>query len=146
MSTSHPVFWLMVAAVAAPLLARVPLGFKVPVVVLEVVLGVVIGPHVLGLAQFEGFLSTMFNLGMAATLFMAGMELEFGTIKGRPLSLALRGWGVSLLLGIAAVGLLHIIPQVHSPLMVTLALCTTGLGVLIPVFATAASSRLRSGA
>jgi Kef-type K+ transport system membrane component KefB len=134
MSTSHPVFWLMVAAVAAPLLARVPLGFKVPVVVLEVVLGVVIGPHVLGLAQFEGFLSTMFNLGMAATLFMAGMELEFGTIKGRPLSLALRGWGVSLLLGIAAVGLLHIIPQVHSPLMVTLALCTTGLGVLIPVF------------
>ncbi|MGA8053157.1 MAG: hypothetical protein WCA12_04745 [Burkholderiales bacterium] len=35
MSTGHPVFWLMVAAVAAPLLARIPLGFKVPVVVLE---------------------------------------------------------------------------------------------------------------
>jgi Kef-type K+ transport system membrane component KefB len=134
MSIGHPVFWLMVAAVAAPLLARVPLGFKVPVVVLEVVLGIVIGPYVLGLAQFEGFLPPMFNIGMAATLFMAGMELEFGTIKGRPLSLALRGWGVSLLLGIAAVGLLHVIPQVHSPLMVTLALCTTGLGVLIPVF------------
>ncbi len=56
MSTGHPVFWLMVAAVAAPLLARIPLGFKVPVVVLEVLLGIVIGPHVLGLAQFEGFL------------------------------------------------------------------------------------------
>ena len=134
MSIGHPVFWLMVAAVAAPVLARIPLGFKVPVVVLEVVLGIVIGPHVLGIARFEGFLPPMFIIGMAATLFMAGMELEFGTIKGRPLSLALRGWGVSLLLGIAAVGLLHVIPQVHSPLMVTLALCTTGLGVLIPVF------------
>src|SRR4249920_1117574 len=126
MSTGHPVFWLMVAAVAAPLLARIPLGFQVPVVVLEVVLGIVIGPQVLGLAQFEGFLALMFAIGMAATLFMAGMELEFGTIKGRPLSLALGGWGLSVLLGITAVGLLHIIPQVDAPLMVTLALCTTG--------------------
>ena len=134
MSTGHPVFWLMVAAVAAPLLARIPLGFKVPFVVLEVVLGVVIGPHALGLAQFDGFLPPMFTIGMAATLFMAGIELEFGTIKGRPLSLALWGWGASVLLGITAVGLLHVIPQVHAPFMVTLALCTTGLGVLIPVF------------
>jgi Kef-type K+ transport system membrane component KefB len=40
----------------------------------------------------------------------------------------------SLLLGITVVGLLHVIPQVHAPLMVTLAMCTTGLGVLIPIF------------
>jgi hypothetical protein len=32
------------------------------------------------------------------------------------------------------VGLLHVIRQVDAPLMVTLALCTTGLGVLVPVF------------
>jgi Kef-type K+ transport system membrane component KefB len=37
-------------------------------------------------------------------------------------------------LGITVVGLLHTIPQVHAPLMVTLALCTTGLGVLVPIF------------
>jgi Kef-type K+ transport system membrane component KefB len=134
MLIGHPVFWLFVAAVAAPLLAQIPLGFKVPVVVLEVVLGIVIGPHVLGLVQFDGFVVTMFTFGMAATLFMAGMELDFSAIKGRPLSLALRGWGVSLLLGIIVVGLLRFIPNVHAPLMVTLALCTTGVGVLIPVF------------
>ena len=104
MPIGHPVFWLFVAAVAAPLLAQIPLGFKVPVVVLEVVLGIVIGPHVLGLVQFDGFVVTMFAFGMAATLFMAGMELDFGEIKGRPLSLAVRGWGVSLLLGISSWG------------------------------------------
>jgi Kef-type K+ transport system membrane component KefB len=130
----HPVFWLFVAAVAAPLLAEIPLGFKLPVVVLEVLLGIAIGPHVLGLVQFDGFVATMFTFGMAATLFMAGMELDFSEIKGRPLWLAVRGWCTSLLLGIAAVGLLHVIPQVHAPMMVTLALCTTGLGMLIPVF------------
>jgi Kef-type K+ transport system membrane component KefB len=41
---------------------------------------------------------------------------------------------VAVLLGITVVGLLHAIPQVHAPLMVTLALCTTGLGVLVPIF------------
>lgn len=38
------------------------------------------------------------------------------------------------MLAIAAAGFLHVIPQVHAPVMISLALCTTGLGVLIPVF------------
>ena len=130
----HPVFWLLVAAVAAPLLAQIPLGFKVPVVVLEVLLGMVIGPHGLGIVQFEGFVATMFKFAMAVTLFMAGMELDFSEIKGRPVTLALGGWVLSLLLGVLIVGVLHVVPAVHAPLMVTIALCTTGLGVLVPVF------------
>jgi Kef-type K+ transport system membrane component KefB len=131
--TSHPIVWILVAAVLAPLLAEIPLGFKVPVVVLEVVLGIVIGPQVLGLAQFEGFVGTMHTIGMAMTLFMAGMALDFNEVTGRPLVLAVGGWIASLLLGISVVGLLHVIPQVHAPMMVALALCTTGLGVLVPV-------------
>lgn len=134
MLVGHPVFWILAAAVLAPLLAEIPIGFKVPVVVLEVVLGIVIGPQVLNLVQFDGFVVTMFSIGMVATLLMAGMELDFAEIKGRPLILAVGGWTVSVLLGITVVGLLHVIPQVHAPLMVTLALCTTGLGVLIPIF------------
>jgi Kef-type K+ transport system membrane component KefB len=134
MLSAHPVFWLLVAAVAAPLLGEIPLGFKVPVVVLEVILGIVIGPHVLELVRFDGFVAEMFTFGMATTLFMAGVELDFGQIKGRPLSLAALGWITSLLLGFAAVGMLHVIPQVRAPQMVTLALCTTGLGTLVPVF------------
>lgn len=134
MLIGHPVFWMFVAAVAAPLLAKVPLGFKVPVVVIEILLGIVLGPYVLDLVRFEGFVVTMFTFGMALTLFMAGMELEFDAIKGRPLNLALTGWCLSLLLGVTVVGLLHVIPAVQAPFMVTLALCTTGLGVLMPVF------------
>lgn len=133
MPIGHPVFWLLLAAVLAPLLAQVPIGLKVPVVVLEVVLGIVIGPHVLDLVRFEGILEPMFRLGMAATLFMAGVDLDFSAMKGRPLSLALGGWGASLMLGVAAVGLLHIVPGVDAPMMVVLAVCTTGLGVLLPL-------------
>jgi Kef-type K+ transport system membrane component KefB len=134
MPGTYPIFWILVAAVAAPLLSEIPLGIRMPIVVIEVILGVIIGPHALDLVHFDGFIVTMFTLAMATTLFMGGMELNFGEIKGRPLSLAVGGWSVSLLLGIAVVVLLRIIPQVHAPLMVTLGLCTTGLGVMIPVF------------
>jgi len=46
--SNHPALWVMAAAVAAPLLAEIPVGFRLPVVVLEVVLGILIGPHALG--------------------------------------------------------------------------------------------------
>ena len=130
----HPVFWLFVAAVAGPLLGRIPIGFKVPVVVLEVVLGILIGPHVMDLVHYDAFLAMMHTFAMAATLFMAGMELDFSEIKGRPLWLAAAGWGSSVALGIIVVGIFHLIPAVHAPMMVTLALCTTGLGALMPIF------------
>jgi len=130
----HPVFWLMLAAVAAPLLAEIPVGFRVPIAVLEVMLGIVIGPQVLGLVPFEGFIASMFTFGMAASLFMAGMELDFEHIRGRPLSLALSGWGLSVGLGLAAAGLLYVMPVVHAPIMVAFALITTALGTLLPVF------------
>jgi Kef-type K+ transport system membrane component KefB len=130
----HPVFWIMLAAVTAPLLGEIPLRYRVPVVVFEVMLGIGIGPHALGLVQYDTLVATMHTYGMALTLFMAGMELEFSHIKGRPLALGASGWSMSLLIGVTVVGLLHVIPAVHAPLMVTLALCTTGLGTLIPVF------------
>ena len=134
MPVGHPVFWVLFAAVVAPLLPALPMRLKIPVVVLEVLLGILFGPHALGFVEFDGFIAMMFPYAMATTLFMAGMELDFQKIRGRPLGLALGGWAVSLLVGVAAVGLLHVIPKVDAPFMVVLVLCTTGLGVLIAVF------------
>jgi Kef-type K+ transport system membrane component KefB len=130
----HPAFWILLAGVAAPLLGEIPLGFRVPIVVFEVVLGIVIGPHAFDLVQFDGIVETMRTYGMALTLFMAGMELDFDRIKGRPLMLGAGGWLLSVAAGVVIVGLLHVVPLVNAPMMVALALCTTGLGVLIPVF------------
>ena len=84
--THFPVLLVLLVAVAGPLLAELPIGFRIPAVVLEVVLGIIIGPQVLGLVHFDGIVASMFALGMAATLFMAGMELEFERIRGRPLA------------------------------------------------------------
>ncbi len=136
MLVDHPIFVLLGAAVIAPLLAELPVGRRVPVVVLEVLLGILVGPHVLGLIdfkEFNEFLSVMLRIGTAAVLFMAGVEIDFERIRGRPLSLALGGWAVSLALAFLAVVVLQLIPGVYAPLMVTLALATTGLGMLLPI-------------
>ena len=88
-----------------------------PVVVLEVLLGIAIGPHGLDLVRFEGFVAVMFVFGMATTLFMAGIELDWARIRGRPLRWPRRARS-SLLLGFAIIGILHLVPFVRAPLMV----------------------------
>ena len=82
---------------------------------------------------FDGFSATMYAFGVAATLFMAGMELDFGKIAGQPIGLALRGWGLSLPLSLGAAALLYATPLARAPPLLTLALCTTALGTLLPV-------------
>jgi Kef-type K+ transport system membrane component KefB len=130
--THFPVLLVLLVAVAGPLLAELPIGFRVPAVVLEVVLGIIIGPQVLGLVHFDGIVASMFAFGMAATLFMAGMELEFERIRGRPLWLAAGGWGMSVALGLFAAAVLHA-SSLHDPMIVALALATTALGTLLPI-------------
>jgi Kef-type K+ transport system membrane component KefB len=133
MLSEHPIFVIFVAAVVAPLLAQTRAGSYVPVVVFEVLFGILIGPHVLRILDYGPFLSAMRNAGMLGVLFMAGMEIDFERIRGRPLSLAVRGWIASVLLAALVVALLHAIPGVHAPTMVIIALTTTGLGTLLPI-------------
>jgi Kef-type K+ transport system membrane component KefB len=130
--THFPVLLVLLVAVAGPLLAELPVGFRIPAVVLEVVLGIIIGPQMLGLVHFDGIVASMFTFGMAATLFMAGMELEFERIRGRPLWLAVGGWGMSVALGLSAAAVLHA-SSLHDPMIVALALATTALGTLLPI-------------
>jgi len=130
--THFSVLLVLLVAVVGPLLAEVPVGFRIPAVVLEVVLGIIIGPQVLGLVHFDGIVASMFAFGMAATLFMAGMELEFERIRGRPLWLAVGGWGLSVALGLSAAAVLHA-SSLHDPMIVALALATTALGTLLPI-------------
>jgi Kef-type K+ transport system membrane component KefB len=131
---TYPALLVLGIAVLAPLLAEIPIGVRVPALVLEIVLGIIVGPHVLGLAHVTPLLGWLGgDLGLAALFFMAGLELDLAKVRGRPLSLAGRGWLLSVVLALAVTALLHVLPPVHAPMMVALALATTAMGVLIPV-------------
>jgi Kef-type K+ transport system membrane component KefB len=130
----HPVLIVMAVAVAASLLAEIRLGaFRVPAVVWQMLFGIVLGPQLLAVVRADKLLGWLGGLGLAALFFMAGMELDLPRIKGHPLSLAVRGWAMSLVLGLSIVGFLYLFTTVHAPMIVVLALTTTSMGTIMPI-------------
>jgi Kef-type K+ transport system membrane component KefB len=119
-------------------------GFVVPVVVAELLLGIVLGPRVLGLhpTQLVLFFS---DLGLGLLFFFAGYEIDLRRIAGRPLWLALAGWGISLVLAYTIGGLLAAAGIVLSLLYTGSALSTTAIGTLIPILSDAGDLRTRFG-
>ncbi|WP_194397384.1 cation:proton antiporter [Microbacterium atlanticum] len=118
-------------AVLAPLLARgIGRWVRVPVVVFELVLGILIGPAVLGWTGPSEFVETLANFGLAMLFFVAGTEIEFGSFRGRLGRRASLGWLISLVAGIAA-GL--ILAPGEAAVVIGIALCSTALGTLLPI-------------
>jgi Kef-type K+ transport system membrane component KefB len=125
---------IMAAVAIAGTLASVATraGITLPVVVLELLAGIVLGPHVLGL-QVTSTVLFFKDLGLGLLFFFAGYELDVRRIAGRPLRLGLLGWGMSLVLAYAAVGLLHWAGITMTILYPGSAIATTAIGTLIPV-------------
>ncbi len=122
-----------VAAIAAISVAVLPKRFAPPVVVLELVLGIAIGPELLGLAQKDDFVEFFSNLGLGMLFFFAGYEIDFERIKGTPMKLGALGWLLSILLAYGLGGLLAAAGVVVSFLYTGSAMATTAIGTLIPI-------------
>jgi Kef-type K+ transport system membrane component KefB len=124
---------VVVAALAAITVAVVPSKFAPPVVVLELMMGIVIGPHVLGLAHGDDFIDFFSNLGLGMLFFFAGYEIDFERIRGRPLELGAIGWALSVGLAFGIGGALAAAGIVVSFLYTGAAMATTAIGTLIPI-------------
>ena len=132
-----PGFSGLFIVVAVAFLAPFLLGFfprlRLPSVVVEIVAGIVIGPSVFGWVEVDQTIEVLSLVGLGYLLFLAGLEIDFGQLRGRLLRLAAIGWAASFAiavlvgLGLSSVGL------VETPLLVAIILCATSLGVLVPV-------------
>jgi Kef-type K+ transport system membrane component KefB len=133
------------AAVAAIVSAFVAPRLVLPVVVVELLLGILIGPQIAGLAQVDAATSFFSNLGLGMLFFFAGYEIDFQRIKGRPLALGAGGWIVSLALAYGLAGLLFVGNVVDSDLYTGSAIATTAIGTLIPILHDSGELRTRFG-
>ena len=124
---------VVVAAVAAVTVAAVPKRLAPPVVVLELILGIAIGPEILGLAHSDDFIDFFSNLGLGMLFFFAGYEIDFDRIKGKPLQLGALGWLLSVALAYGIGGALAAAGVVLSFLYTGSAMATTAIGTLIPI-------------
>ncbi len=126
---------LIVGAIG--LLAPLALGFfrrlRLPAIVLEIVLGIVIGPSGLGWVKPDLPVSILALVGLAFLLFLSGLEIDVERLRGPILKLTGVGFALSfaiaiiLGLGLKAGGF------VKSPLFVAIVLVSSSLGVIVPV-------------
>src|SRR5215467_7728796 len=123
-------FLVAVIAVTSPLVAELPIGLRMPIVVVEIALGIIAGPHVLNWAQATGVLAFLGTLGLAFLFFLAGLELNFEELNGRPLQLGVKTWTASIVIGLLLTFTLRATGFLNAPIMIATALATSAIGTL----------------
>ena len=120
------------AALLAPILgALLRRWVSIPLIVFEILLGILIGPSVLGWVQGGNALDLMSNLGLALLFFMAGNEIDIASIRGRTGQRALAAWGISIAIALAAALIIGTTPAAIA--IITIALVGTALGTITPI-------------
>jgi Kef-type K+ transport system membrane component KefB len=133
------------SALAGLLVMLVSPRLAIPVVVVELLLGIVVGPQVLDIAEVDPTTDFLGNLGLGMLFFFAGYEIDFERIRGKPTTLAVIGWGLSLALAYGIGGALAAAGVVVSYLYTGSALATTAIGTLIPILSDAGEMRTKFG-
>lgn len=130
-------FTNLLIVVAAGLLAPLVLGFfprvRLPAIVLEIVLGIVIGPSGLGWVKPDSPVTILALIGLAFLLFLSGLEIDADRLRGQIVKLTALGFAVSFAIAILIGVGLHAGGFVKSPLFVAIVLVSTSLGVIFPV-------------
>jgi Kef-type K+ transport system membrane component KefB len=130
-------FTNLLIIVAVGFLAPLALGFaprlQLPAVVLEIVLGIVVGPSVFGWVEVDDPVAVLAIVGLAFLLFLAGLEIEFDKLRGRVLKATAIGFAASFVIALVVSGLLSGLGVLDHPLFVAIVLSATSLGIVIPV-------------
>lgn len=124
---------VLVAALAAVTVAVLPSRFAPPVVVVELFLGILVGPQALDIAGTDSFIEFFSNLGLGMLFFFAGYEIDFHRIRGKPIELGGGGWLLSIGLAYVIGGALAAAGVIDSGLYTGSAMATTAIGTLIPI-------------
>jgi Kef-type K+ transport system membrane component KefB len=118
---------------AAPIVADLVPRTAPPVVVVEIVLGIVFGPPALHLIHVTPLADLLSQFGLAFLFFLAGFELEPERVRGAPARLAVSTWFVSLAIAFSIAAALEAAGVIVDALFVGCALSTTALGTLTPI-------------
>ncbi|HEX5557575.1 MAG TPA: cation:proton antiporter [Gaiellales bacterium] len=124
---------IIALAAAAPIVADLVPRTAPPLVVVEIVLGILAGPSALDLVHVTPLADLLSQFGLAFLFFLAGFELEPERVRGAPARLAVTTWFASLALAFAIAAGLETAGVIVNWLFVGCALSTTALGTLTPI-------------
>ena len=127
---------LVVAAVAfvAPLLAGLVPGRLLPAVVLEVLLGLAVGPQGLGWVKPQGAVELLYFMGLGFLLFLAGQDIDPKHFSDPMVRVTSTAYVISLALAFPfALGLTSLATGSADLRLVALCLTSSSLGIVVPV-------------
>ncbi len=136
---------IALVAVAVPVLLALVPRLPVPGAVLEVVAGILVGPSVLGWVHLDAPVRVVSDLGLGMLLFLAGLEIDVGGLRGPLGRLAGRAFGVSLLLGLACGYAFSLAGVGGKPIFLAVVLTSTSAGLLLPLLKDAGLHRAPFG-
>jgi Kef-type K+ transport system membrane component KefB len=135
-----------IAAVLAPILAEWTRKYlPVPEVVLQIILGIVLGPFVLNIAHPNSIVTALSDFGLTFLMFLAGTELDLAVLRQGHPGRAVGSWGASVVVALGFGALLHGTGLVLDSVVVALCLTTTALGTLLPIVRDAGILRMPVG-
>jgi Kef-type K+ transport system membrane component KefB len=136
---------VVAAGFAAPLTLGLPPRLRLPAVVLEILIGIAIGPSGLGWVEIDEPVQVLSLIGLALLLFLAGLEIEFMQLRGAVLRLAALSFGVSMVVALGVSVGLNAAGLADEPLFVAIVLTSTSLGIVVPLLKDAGQVASRFG-
>ena len=129
-------FNLQIIAILMVIVAAIPAAFPrfvIPTVILEVVAGVIVGPHAANILHPHLITNFLAHFGLGLLFLMTGLELEPGKLKGDPINKAITGWMMSLSLAFLLTYLLSKYGIINEVVLTSVALTSTAITVLLPI-------------
>ncbi|MDP9729106.1 cation:proton antiporter domain-containing protein [Alicyclobacillus tolerans] len=134
-------------AVSVPLLVSRMKAIRIPIVVGEIIAGVIVGNSGFHLIQQSEWLQFLQFFGLAYLMFVSGLEIDFAALRptSETYKRSLSGWLTSapvfaVLTSVITLGLsyllserLYFLHMIRSPLLLSLIITTTSLTVVVPV-------------
>ena len=132
----------VVAAIAllAPLLSSLS-RIGPPPIVLQILLGVVVGPQVAGWASVDEPVAVLALIGLGFLLLLSGLEIDFELLDGPLIRRAGLAFAASFALAILIGRFLAAVNLVGSPALLAIILSATSLGIVVPALEDARRSR-----
>jgi Kef-type K+ transport system membrane component KefB len=133
-----------VIALAAPLLVQLTPRLRLPAVVLEILLGIVVGPSGFDWVEVDVPTDVLALFGLGFLLFLAGLEIDPRRLRGAAPRVGLAlvvSLGLAVIVGFGV----ELVRETTSPLFVGIALVSTSLGLIVPVLRDAGQTETELG-
>jgi Kef-type K+ transport system membrane component KefB len=124
---------VVAAATVSPLVVDLSPLPTIPPIVIEILVGILIGPQLLDLVEIDAPLEVFSQIGLVFLFFLAGLEITFRAGGERHLGIVAAAFALSLVLALAAAVGFDLAGLADAPLLVAVILAATSFGIVVAV-------------